>query len=175
MPERRDISPPSGEGAMEPRGVAGPDEKAARESDHLPFGVVGIGASAGGIEAFRSLLGALPGDTGMAYVLVQHLSPDHPSILAQTPARFTSMPVHETGMGVPREFIPHLFSRFSQADGSATRLHGGLGLGLAIVKHLVDLHGGTVGAESAGEGHGATFWVTVPLVGDARPGAAALA
>ena len=83
--------------------------------------------------------------------------------------------VHDTGMGVPREFIPHLFSRFSQADGSATRLHGGLGLGLAIVKHLVDLHGGTVGAESAGEGHGATFWVTVPLVGDARPGAAALA
>ena len=83
--------------------------------------------------------------------------------------------VQDTGMGVPREFIPHLFSRFSQADGSATRLHGGLGLGLAIVKHLVDLHGGTVGAESAGEGHGATFWVTVPLVGDARPGAAALA
>ena len=72
--------------------------------------------------------------------------------------------VRDTGMGVPREFVPHLFSRFSQADGSATRVHGGLGLGLAIVKHLVDLHGGTVGAESAGEGHGAAFWVTVPLV-----------
>src|SRR2546428_537811 len=58
MPERRDINPPSDEGAMVPPGVAWPDEKAARESDHLPFGVVGIGASAGGIDAFRSLLGA---------------------------------------------------------------------------------------------------------------------
>jgi len=72
--------------------------------------------------------------------------------------------VRDTGMGFPREFIPQLFSRFAQADGSATRLHGGLGLGLAIVKHLVDLHGGTVGADSAGEGRGATFWITVPLV-----------
>ena len=115
MPERRDISPPSGEGAMEPRGVAGPDEKAARESDHLPFGVVGIGASAGGIDAFRSLLGALPGDTGMAYVLVQHLSPDHPSILAQTLARFTSMPVLEIQDGTP--LVPdHVYVMPSNAE-----------------------------------------------------------
>ena len=115
MPERRDISPPSGEGAMEPRGVAGLDEKAARESDHLPFGVVGIGASAGGIDAFRSLLGALPGDTGMAYVLVQHLSPDHPSILAQTLARFTSMPVLEIQDGTP--LVPdHVYVMPSNAE-----------------------------------------------------------
>ena len=100
---------------MEPRGVAGPDEKAARESDHLPFGVVGIGASAGGIEAFRSLLGALPGDTGMAYVLVQHLSPDHPSILAQTLARFTSMPVLEIQDGTP--LVPdHVYVMPSNAE-----------------------------------------------------------
>jgi two-component system, chemotaxis family, CheB/CheR fusion protein len=71
--------------------------------------------------------------------------------------------VRDTGIGIRREFLPLLFSRFSQADSTVTRTHGGLGLGLAIVKHLVDLHGGRVGAESDGEGRGATFWVTLPV------------
>ena len=70
-----------------------PSRDAAPEP--LTFAVVGIGASAGGLEAFRSLLGALPPDTGMAYVVVQHLSPEHPTILAKTLTRFTSMPVVE--------------------------------------------------------------------------------
>jgi two-component system CheB/CheR fusion protein len=72
--------------------------------------------------------------------------------------------VRDTGVGIRREFLPHLFNRFTQADSSATRHHGGLGLGLAIAKHIVDLHGGTVGADSAGEGRGFSAWVTLPLV-----------
>ena len=72
--------------------------------------------------------------------------------------------VRDTGIGIRRDFLPLLFTRFTQADSSATRTYSGLGLGLAIVKHIVDLHGGSVGADSAGEGLGATFWVTIPLV-----------
>ncbi|MGN6370185.1 MAG: ATP-binding response regulator [Phycisphaerae bacterium] len=71
--------------------------------------------------------------------------------------------VSDTGMGIDPAFLPHVFERFRQGDSSTTRLHGGLGLGLAIVRHLVELHGGTVWAKSAGEGKGATFYVTLPV------------
>jgi len=67
--------------------------------------------------------------------------------------------VQDSGQGIPREFLPNVFDRFRQADPSTTRKHGGLGLGLAIVKHLVDLHGGSIKAESDGIGTGATFKV----------------
>jgi signal transduction histidine kinase len=70
--------------------------------------------------------------------------------------------VRDTGAGIPKAFVPHLFERFRQADASMTRDHGGLGLGLAIVRHLAELHGGTVTAESAGEGQGAVFTVHLP-------------
>ncbi|HVK67149.1 MAG TPA: ATP-binding protein [Polyangium sp.] len=75
--------------------------------------------------------------------------------------------VTDTGQGIKPEFMPHVFERFRQADSSMTREHGGLGLGLAIVKNLVELHGGTVGVTSAGEGKGATFAVRLPI-SDAR-------
>jgi signal transduction histidine kinase/ActR/RegA family two-component response regulator len=72
--------------------------------------------------------------------------------------------VSDSGVGIKPHFLPHVFERFTQADGSTTRAHGGLGLGLAIVRHLVELHGGTVRAESDGEGKGATFIVSLPLM-----------
>ena len=71
--------------------------------------------------------------------------------------------VTDSGEGIAREFLPHVFERFRQADSSSTRSHTGLGIGLAIVRHLVELHGGTVRAESAGKGQGATFHVLLPL------------
>jgi PAS domain S-box-containing protein len=71
--------------------------------------------------------------------------------------------VADSGAGVAPEFLPHLFERFRQAEGGSTRRHGGLGLGLAIVKHLVELHGGTVSAESEGVGCGSRFVVLLPL------------
>jgi len=70
--------------------------------------------------------------------------------------------ITDTGVGIRREVLPFVFDRFRQADSSTTRRFGGLGLGLAIVKHIVELHGGTVVAASAGEGHGATFTIRLP-------------
>jgi PAS domain S-box-containing protein len=89
--------------------------------------------------------------------------------------------VRDTGRGISADFLPHIFERFQQADVGSTREHGGLGIGLAIVRELVDLHGGTVRAESAGEGRGAVFTVELPLVCDSevadvrRLGAASIA
>jgi PAS domain S-box-containing protein len=71
--------------------------------------------------------------------------------------------VSDTGGGIAPEHMPRLFQRFGQVDGSSTRRHSGLGIGLALVRHLVDLHGGTVNAFSAGPGLGATFTVTLPV------------
>jgi CheY-like chemotaxis protein len=72
--------------------------------------------------------------------------------------------VSDTGVGIAGEFLPYVFDRFRQADASITRKHGGLGLGLSIVRHLVELHGGSVRAESEGEDMGSIFSVVLPIV-----------
>ena len=71
--------------------------------------------------------------------------------------------ISDTGPGIASEFLPHVFERFRQADGSTTRTHGGLGLGLAIVRHLVELHGGLIHAENGTVRSGAVFTVKLPL------------
>ena len=81
---------------------------------------------------------------------------------------YTQIQVTDTGKGISPEFLPHVFDRFRQADSTTTRSYGGLGLGLAIVRHLVELHGGTVQAESPGQEQGATFTVKLPLLEKSR-------
>ena len=78
--------------------------------------------------------------------------------------------VTDTGSGIAPGFLPYVFDRFRQGDQSTTRVHGGLGLGLSIVRHLVELHGGSVRAESPGEGQGSTFTVELPLLRGAESG-----
>jgi signal transduction histidine kinase/CheY-like chemotaxis protein len=73
--------------------------------------------------------------------------------------------ISDTGIGIPREFLPYAFERFRQADQSFTRPHGGLGLGLAIVKHLVETHGGEVTVTSDGAGRGTAFTIQLPIAG----------
>lgn len=79
------------------------------------------------------------------------------------------MQVSDSGQGIGTEFLPFIFERFRQADGTTTRQHGGLGLGLAIVRHLVELHGGTITANSQGSGKGATFIIKLPLAPSVAP------
>jgi PAS domain S-box-containing protein len=84
-------------------------------------------------------------------------------IIVERIASHLEVTVKDSGLGIKPAFLEYVFDRFRQADSSLTRQHGGLGLGLAIVKQLVGLHGGTVRAESAGEGKGAEFIVSLPL------------
>jgi len=88
----------------------------------------------------------------------------HISIMLRLAGGEAELSVQDSGIGIPAGFLPHVFERFRQADGSTTREHGGLGLGLSIVRNLVELHGGTVAAYSRGTGHGATFTVRLPLL-----------
>jgi hypothetical protein len=81
-----------------------------------------------------------------------------------TTNNYAQIRVSDTGQGIEPDFLPYVFDRFRQADSTITRSHGGLGLGLAIVRHLVELHGGTVYAESQGKGQGATFTVNLSLL-----------
>ena len=85
-------------------------------------------------------------------------------VLLQRVNSHIELSVSDTGIGIPATFLPHVFDRFSQKDASTHRKYGGLGLGLAISKQLVELHGGSIQAKSLGEGEGATFVVTLPLI-----------
>jgi signal transduction histidine kinase/ActR/RegA family two-component response regulator len=87
----------------------------------------------------------------------------HIEVKVERAGRNLQIRVSDTGQGIGADFLPFIFDRFRQADGTTTREHGGLGLGLAIVRHLVELHGGTIKADSAGEGKGATFIINLPL------------
>lgn len=94
-------------------------------------------------------------------------------VLARRDEQNIEIAVRDSGQGISAEFLPHVFDRFRQADGSTTRRHGGLGLGLAIVKQLVELHGGQVEAQSDGEGRGSMFVITLPAAGGpSRPAVA---
>ena len=84
-------------------------------------------------------------------------------VLLQRVNSHIELSVSDTGIGIPPNFLPHVFDRFSQRDSSTTRSYGGLGLGLAISKQLVELHGGSIRVASQGEGKGATFFVHLPL------------
>ena len=81
--------------------------------------------------------------------------------------------VSDSGEGIAADVLPYVFERFRQEDSSSTRAHAGLGLGLTLVRHVVELHGGSVTAESAGKGRGATFVVRLPLASPAAGGDAA--
>lgn len=118
-------------------------------------------------------LGAISADSGRLHQIIWNLlsnavkfTPQGGKITIRTEQDGThaKITVTDTGQGIDAEFLPRVFDRFRQADSSTTRSFGGLGLGLAIVRHLVELHGGTVSAESEGPGKGATFFATFPLL-----------
>jgi CheY-like chemotaxis protein/two-component sensor histidine kinase len=87
----------------------------------------------------------------------------HVEIVARRAAATIEIVVSDTGVGIAAEFLPFVFERFRQGDSTSTRAHGGLGLGLSIARHLVELHGGTIRAESDGESRGARFTVVLPI------------
>ncbi|HEU4404345.1 MAG TPA: ATP-binding protein [Polyangiaceae bacterium] len=116
--------------------------------------------------------GALVGDAGRLQQIVWNLlsnavkfTPKGGRVHVQLRREdsYVEIAVADTGRGIDPAFLPHVFEPFKQADPSATRSYGGLGLGLAIVKHLVELHGGTICAESEGPGRGAAFTVRIPV------------
>jgi PAS domain S-box-containing protein len=135
---------------------------------------VRLAADARGIE-LRTRLGKvaeIPGDPTRLQQVAWNLLSNaikftprggHVDVVLRQVDSHTELEVSDDGQGIPVDFLPFVFDRFRQADGTTTRTHNGLGLGLAIVRHLVELHGGTVRAESGGEGQGAAFIVKLPI------------
>jgi PAS domain S-box-containing protein len=107
--------------------------------------------------------------TGHSSSVTHHSSLEEGNLSAATNdqeriTNYAQITVTDTGKGISPDFLPYVFDYFRQEDGTTTRKFGGLGLGLAIVRHITELHGGTVRAESPGEGLGATFIVQLPLI-----------
>jgi PAS domain S-box-containing protein len=137
---------------------------------------VQLAAEAKGIEIQTFLepnVGQVSGDTGRLQQIVWNLLSNavkfthlggRVEVRLTQAANLVQIQVIDTGKGISPDFLPYVFEHFRQEDGATTRKFGGLGLGLAIVRQLVELHGGTVGAESAGEEKGATFTVRLPLL-----------
>ena len=116
--------------------------------------------------------GRLRGDPGRLQQVIWNLLTNavkftppggHIDVMLERVNSHVEVSVEDSGIGIKPEFLAFVFDRFSQADSSSTRRHGGLGLGLSIVKHLVELHGGSVRVKSPGEGQGATFIVALPI------------
>jgi signal transduction histidine kinase/ActR/RegA family two-component response regulator len=138
---------------------------------------VRLSAEAKGIKIqkkFASQVGLVSGDAGRLQQIVWNLlsnavkftpSGGRIEICLKQVGAEAQMQVKDTGKGISPDFLPHVFEYFRQEDGTITRKFGGLGLGLAIVRYLTELHGGTVEADSEGEGLGATFTVNLPLLG----------
>ena len=130
---------------------------------------VGLGASSVWVEGDPSRLQQVAWNL-VANALKFTTAPGRITITLDTDAGQARLRVSDGGIGISPEFMPYLFGTFTQEDSSSTRSRGGLGLGLAIVRRIVELHGGTIRAESAGVGKGATFTVLLPLaVGAAGP------
>lgn len=124
-------------------------------------------------SAFSSVAGAVMGDRNRIQQIIWNLLVNaikftpkggRVHVAIERVNSHVEISVTDTGTGIPPEFLSRIFDRFSQADASTTRRHGGLGLGLAIVKHLTGLHGGTVHVKSPGSGQGATFVIHLPLI-----------
>ena len=142
------------------------------------------GAQAKGIEISTEIdrcAGTILADSGRVQQIVWNLTGNavkftkkngHVHVKVARVDSHIEFSVSDDGAGIKREFLAHLFQRFTQEDGSIRRSHGGLGLGLAISKHLVELHGGEIRAESSGAGQGATFTVSLPVMERGAKGAA---
>ncbi|MBV8885777.1 MAG: response regulator [Chroococcidiopsidaceae cyanobacterium CP_BM_RX_35] len=136
---------------------------------------VRLAAEAKGIEVettFEPGVGTISGDAARLQQVVWNLisnavkfTPEGGRVIVRLAQvnNHAQIQVTDTGKGISAEFLPYVFDYFRQADSATTRKFGGLGLGLAIVRQIVELHGGTVKADSPGEGQGATFTVTLPL------------
>ena len=125
------------------------------------------------LKIFDSLAGPVAGDPARLQQVIWNLLSNavkftpkggRIQVLLERVNSHVEISVTDTGIGIKPEFLPFVFDRFRQADGTTTRRHGGLGLGLSIVKQLVEMHGGAVRAKSPGENQGSTFSVALPLL-----------
>jgi signal transduction histidine kinase/CheY-like chemotaxis protein len=155
-------------------------ERSAVNLEHVvreALDIVQVAAESKGVHieaALDSSVGTIYGDSGRLQQITWNLlsnavkftpSGGHVRLaLRRAAGNMAELTVSDDGVGVPAEFIPHMFEPFSQADGSTRRAYGGLGLGLSIVSQLVEAHGGSVSAHSDGEGMGTTFTVQLPIV-----------